>query len=81
MKTLILEAKVIENKNNYTIDRTITKEWGMKKPIMKKILYGVEIKKPTAYRIYKCENYSYRTWVFDNLEMNPNSSNVKKLAK
>lgn len=81
MKTLILEAKVIETKNNYTIDITIEKEWGMKKPIMKKILYGIEIQKPTAYRIYQHENAFSRIWVFGNLEINPDRISVKNLAK
>ena len=81
MKTLILEVKVIETKNHYTIDSTIEKEWGMKKPIMKKILYGIEIKKPSAYRIYRNGNSSFRTWVFEDLEINPDRISAKQLAK
>lgn len=81
MRILILEANVIETKNSYTIDTTIEKEWGMKNPIMKKILYGIEIQKPTAYRIYNHENGSSRTWVFGDLEINPDRRSVKKMAK
>lgn len=81
MRTLTLEANVIETKNNYTIDTTIGKEWGIKKPIMKKILYGIEIQKPTAYRIYKNDNLTSRTWVFGDLEINPSRRTVKKIAK
>ena len=81
MYTLILEAQVIETKNHYTIDRTIENEWGMKKPIMKKVLYGVKIKKPTAYRIYKHQSGASRTWVFGDLEINPCKGNLNKIAE
>ena len=83
--TLIFETTVVETKNNYTIEGTLEKVWGdamTKKPIMKKILYGVEIQKPTAYRIYTYENgNSVRTWVFGDLELNPNRFNLKKISK
>lgn len=80
--TLILEAKVIETKNHYTIDTNIEKVWNeIKKPIMKKTLYGVEIQKPTAYRIYKHENGHFRVWVFGDLEINPIRFNVEKVSK
>ena len=79
--TLIFETTVVETKNNYTIEGTIEKEFDMKKPIMKKILYGVEIEKPTAYRIYTHENGISRTWVFGDLELNPGRFNVKKVSK
>jgi hypothetical protein len=48
---------------------------------MKKILYGVEIEKPTAYRIYTHENGISRTWVFGDLELNPGRFDVKKISK
>lgn len=81
METLIFECKVKELKNHFTIEGTIEKEWGMKKPIMKKVLYGVQIKKPTSYRIYTHEHGSRRTWVFDDLEINPVHWNVYKISK
>lgn len=79
--TLIFETTVVETKNNYTIEGTIEKEWRMKKPIIKKILYGVEIQKPTAYRIYTHKNGSNRVWVFGELEINPSRFNLQKIAK
>jgi hypothetical protein len=81
MEKLIFECKVKELKNHFTIEGTIEKEWGMKKPIMKKVLYGVEIKKPTSYRIYTYPEGSRRTWVFDDLEINPAHWNVDKISK
>jgi hypothetical protein len=78
---IIFETEVVETKNNYTILNTIEKVWSIKKPIIKKILYGVEIKKPTSYRIYQTEIGSYRTWVFGDLEINPSRFNICKIAK
>lgn len=81
MEKLIFETEVIETKNNYTVSDTIEKVWSVKKPIMKKTLYGVEIKRPTFYRIYQSENLSRRTWVFGDLEINPSRFNLNKIAK
>jgi hypothetical protein len=79
---LIFEGTVKELKNTYTIEEQLPEPW-VKKPIMKKTLYGVEIKKPTGYRIYKFNNgiSSCRTWVFGNLEINPNRFYLNKLKK
>ncbi len=81
MTTMIFETEVVETKNNYTVSNTIEKVFSVKKPIMKKILYGVEVEKPTSYRIYKTENGSYRTWVFGDLEINPSRFNLEKITK
>ena len=81
MRTMVLEAKVIEKKNNYTIEDTIINEWDVNKPIIKKVLYGVEIQKPTAYRVYIDGDRKFRTWVFGELEINPDRYNVQKIAK
>ena len=78
---MVLEAKVIEKKNNYTIEDTIINEWDVNKPIIKKVLYGVEIQKPTAYRVYIDGDRKFRTWVFGELETNPDRYNVQKIAK
>ena len=78
---LVLETSIIELKNHYTIEGTIEKEWDMKKPIMKKVIYGTEIQKPTAYRIYRHANGSRRTWVFGELEINPDRRRVNQIKK
>jgi hypothetical protein len=81
MEKMIFETEVVETKNNYTVSDTIEKVWSVKKPIMKKTLYGVEIKKPTSYRIYQSEMGSRRTWVFGDLEINPSRFNLNQIAK
>ena len=81
-RELIFETEVIETKSHYTVSETIEKVWSVKRPIMKKTLYGVEIKRPTSYRIYKFETgVSYRVWVFGDLEINPHRHSVQKVAK
>ena len=48
---------------------------------MKKVIYGTEIQKPTAYRIYRHANGSRRTWVFGELEINPDRRRVNQIKK
>jgi hypothetical protein len=81
MENMIFETEVVETKNSYTVSSTIEKVWSVKKPIMKKTLYGVEVKKPTAYRIYQSGTCSRRTWVFGDLEINPSRDTINKIAK
>ena len=78
-KILIFETAVIETKTSYTISGT--KEMDTKKPSIKKILFGVEIKKPTSFRIYKYKNGMGRTWVFGDLEINPGRFDLDKISK
>lgn len=78
---LVFEGTIKENKKTYTINECMSNHWKMKRPIMKKILWGIEIKKPTSYRVYKSKNMSFRTWVFGNLELNPRRHNIYKISK
>ena len=77
----IFETTVKELKNHYTTDVDITFYWNVKQPIIQKILFGVEIQKPSAYRIYETENGTRRTWVFGDLELNPSRYNLDKIKK
>lgn len=77
-KKMIFEGTVKELKNHYTINETIKEVFGfVNAPIMKKVLYGFTIQKPTSYRVYEYYNEqgerkgSYRTWVFGEIETNP----------
>jgi len=77
MIALIFETTDIkETKNHYTLAADIPQEhFGVKRPIIKKVLYGITIQKPIAYRIYntKHENggeTTCRTWVFPADELN-----------
>ena len=83
-KTLLFESAVKELKNAYTTTETLPEPWS-KKPIMKKVLYGVEIQKPTSFKCYEVKGkYGTvldRTWVFGDLEINPQSHDAKKVAK
>ncbi len=83
---MVHEFEVVETKNNYTTN--VNGLYGkLKKPVIKKILWGVEIKKPTAYRIYERYNSegflsaTFRIWVFGDIEIYPNKHNVKTIAK
>ena len=78
---LIFQGTVKELKNTYTTLEQLPEPW-VKKPVMKKVLYGIEIQKPTGYRIYRREGgISSRTWVFGDLEVNPDRFNLSKVAK
>jgi len=77
---LIFETEVKETGNNYTTTSNLPQPW-VKRPVMRKVLFGVEIQKPTSYRIYDFGNVIKRTWVFGNIEINPDRFTVKTVAK
>ena len=82
--TLLFETTVKELKNTYTTLESLPKPWN-KNPKMKKVLYGVEIQKPTGFRCYEVEgNFGTvlrRTWVFGDLEINPERHTVEQVSK
>ncbi len=77
---LIFEGTIKVLKNTFTTVEQLPETW-VKKPIMKKVIHGVEIQEPTGYRIYKCGALSKRIWVFGDLEINPDRHNVNKVEK
>lgn len=69
-------------KNSFTIEGELSGFFGnMKKPSISKCLYGLNIQRPTSYRVYETTGgTTTRTWVFGDIEINPKRQNVKKVA-
>ena len=80
METLIFTGTPKETKNSYTINENLPLIFGATKPIIKKIIFGIEIKKPTSYKVYKSENSIRRVWCFNNIELNPSRYNLDLIS-
>ena len=83
-KTLLFEATVKELKNTYTTIEMLPEPWNTK-PIMKKVVYGVELQTPTSFRCYELQGENgivlSRTWVFGDLEINPQEHNAQEVSR
>lgn len=80
MKTLTFESSIKINKNSFTTVDELPEPW-VKKPIMQKVIFGREIQTPTSYRIYNYSGMISRTWVFGDLEINPDRFNIDQVKK
>ena len=80
MKTLTFESSIKINKGFFTTVDELPEPW-VKKPVMQKVIFGIEIQTPTSYRIYSNGGMITRTWVFGDLEINPDRYNVDQIKK
>jgi hypothetical protein len=82
IKTLLFEAKIIVRKTDYFVQDEVSDFFPLDTlSPLKKVMHGVKIKPPTCFRIYNREGGGmFRTWVFGDLELNPDKFSVKRIS-
>lgn len=75
-RKLIFETTITENKNAYCAK--VPNIVGVTKVTLKKILYKIELPKPTGFRVYQSESGTSFYWVFGEVQQSTSYFNKRE---